>query len=79
LNRRVRPNHPLRVIRAIIDFGFVRQEVAHCHGYNGNVSTDPEVIFKLMLPLFLDNVKKENGSYILPSWQYVPLHFSLRQ
>lgn len=59
LDRRVRADHPLRAIRATIDFGFVRQEVAHCYGYNGQVSVDPEVILKLMFLLFLDNVKSE--------------------
>ncbi|MBI2517334.1 MAG: transposase [Opitutae bacterium] len=59
LDRRVRADHPLRAIRATIDFRFVRQEVAHCYGYNGQVSVDPEVILKLMFLLFLDNVKSE--------------------
>ena len=59
LDRRVRPDHPLRAVRASIDFSFVRDEVAHCYGYNGQVSVDPEVILKLMFLLFLDNVKSE--------------------
>jgi transposase len=59
LDRRVRADHPLRAIRAVIDFGFVRQEVAHCYGYNGNESVDPEVILKLMFLLFFDNLKSE--------------------
>jgi transposase len=59
LDRRVRADHPLRAIRARSDFRFVRDEVAHCYGYNGNVSADPEVILKLMFLLFLDNVKSE--------------------
>ena len=59
LDRRIRADHPLRAIRAAIDFGFVRQEVAHCYGYNGNESIDPEVVLKLMFLLFLDNVKSE--------------------
>lgn len=59
LDRRVRRDHPLRAIRRAIDFSFVRQEVAHCYGYNGQVSVDPEVILKLMFLLFLDNVKSE--------------------
>lgn len=59
LDRRVRADHPLRAIRRAIDFSFVRQEVAHCYGYNGQVSVDPEVILKLMFLLFLDNVKSE--------------------
>lgn len=59
LDRRVRADHPLRAIRAQIDFSFVRQEVAASYGYNGHVSTDPEVILKLMFLLFFDNVKSE--------------------
>jgi hypothetical protein len=31
LDRRVRADHPLRAIRAALDFGFVREEVAHCY------------------------------------------------
>ena len=59
LDRRIRADHPLRAIRREIDFSFVRLEVAHCYGYNGQVSVDPEVILKLMFLLFLDNVKSE--------------------
>jgi hypothetical protein len=54
LDRRVRSDHPLRAIRAAVDFSFVRQEVAGCYGYNGNQSIDPEVILKLMFLLFCD-------------------------
>ena len=59
LDRRVRADHPLRAIRRLIDFSFVRGEVAHCYGYNGQVSVDPVVIMKLMFVLFFDNVKSE--------------------
>jgi transposase len=59
LDRRVRADHPLRAVRATVDFSFVRQKVAHCYGYNGNESIDPEVILKLMFVLFFDNVKSE--------------------
>jgi transposase len=59
LERRVRADHPLRAIRAAIDFTFVREEVAHCYGRNGNESVDPAVIMKLMFVLFFDNVKSE--------------------
>ena len=44
LEKRVRSDHPLRRVAAVIDFGFVRAEVAHCYGSNGHVSVDPEVI-----------------------------------
>ena len=55
----MRADHPLRAVRAAVDFGFVRQEVAHCYGCNGNESVDPEVILQLMFLLFWDNVKSE--------------------
>jgi transposase len=42
-----------------VDFGWVRAEVAHCYGYNGNESVDPEVILKLLFLLFFDAVKSE--------------------
>ena len=41
----MRSNHPLRKVKAAIDFGFVREEVAHCYGKNGNESVAPDVIF----------------------------------
>lgn len=59
LDRRVRPDNPLRRIAAAVDFAFVRQEVAHTYGYNGNVSVDPVVILKMMFLLFYDNVSSE--------------------
>lgn len=59
LDRRVRTDHPLRRIREVIDFGFVRAEVAACYGANGNESVDPAVILKMMFLLFLDNVASE--------------------
>jgi len=59
LEERVRANHPLRRIKEIVDFSFVRKEVADCYGYNGNESVDPEVIMKLMFLLFYDNVHSE--------------------
>ncbi len=36
LEKRVRSNHPLRKVKAAIDFGFVREEVARGYGKNGN-------------------------------------------
>jgi hypothetical protein len=38
LDKRVRANHPLRQVKELIDFGFVREEVAQCYGKNGNES-----------------------------------------
>src|SRR6266513_6364834 len=59
LEQRVRANHPLRAVKAAIDFGFAREEVAHCYGDNGNVSIDPMVILKMMFLLFFDDVASE--------------------
>ena len=59
LEKRVRSNHPLRKVKAAIDFGFVCEEVAHCYGKNGNESVAPEVILKMMFLLFFDDIKSE--------------------
>ncbi len=59
LDERVRCDHPLRKVREHIDFSFVREEVAGCYGYNGNVSVDPVVIMKMMFVLFFDDVASE--------------------
>ena len=59
LEKRVRSDHPLRRVTAMIDFKFVREEVAHCYGSKGNVSVDPEVIMKMMFLLFFDDVASE--------------------
>ena len=59
LDQRIRANNPLRAIQKKIDFAWVRDEVGHHYGYNGNESTDPVVILKLLFLLFLDNVKSE--------------------
>lgn len=59
LDNRVRSDHPLRRINETLDLDFVRREVAKCYGTKGNVSEDPVVIMKMMLLLFLDNVRSE--------------------
>jgi transposase len=59
LEKRVRAEHPLRQVAALIDFSFVRAEVAATYGSNGNVSIDPLVLLKLMLLLFWDDVASE--------------------
>lgn len=59
LEKRVRANHPLRQVKRAIDFGFVREEVAHCYGKNGNESVAPEVILKMMFLLFFDDIASE--------------------
>jgi transposase len=59
LEKRVRANHPLRQVKAKIDFSFVREEVAHCYGKKGNESVPPEVILKMMFLLFFDDINSE--------------------
>lgn len=59
LDRRVHADHPLRRVRAMIDFTFARAAVAHTYGENGNVSVDPVVLLKLMFLLFHENVRSE--------------------
>jgi len=59
LDQRVRKDNPLRKIKERIDFSWVRPEVKDCYGYNGNMSVDPIIIVKMLLLLFLDNVKSE--------------------
>jgi len=59
LERRIPATHPLRQVRRLIDFSFVREVVAPTYGSNGNVSVDPEVILKLLFLLFFDHVSSE--------------------
>src|SRR5262245_18929310 len=59
LEKRVRSNNPLRADKAAVDFGFVRKRVAGFYGKDGHESEDPIVIMKLMLLLFMDNVRSE--------------------
>lgn len=59
LDKRVRAEHPLRRINAILDLSFVRPAVEQFYGKNGHVGTDPVILVKMMLLLFLDNVASE--------------------
>jgi len=59
LEERVRPNHPLRTIRQLVDFDFAYEAVKDCYGRNGNVSVPPPVILKLMFLLFYYDVASE--------------------
>lgn len=52
-------DHLLRRIERVMDWSFVRPAVAHCYGDNGHVSEDPIVLLKLMMLLYLYNVKSE--------------------
>src|SRR6202045_3748671 len=59
LDKRVRTDHPLRKFNELLELDFVREEVAKFYGTKGNVSEDPAGIMKMMLLLFLDNVRSE--------------------
>ena len=59
LGRRIPKDHLLRKINRVLDLSFVRAEVAGFYGNNGNMSVDPVIIVKLMLLLFLDDVRSE--------------------
>jgi hypothetical protein len=50
LDKRVRNDHPLRRINAVLDLSFVDQAVGHTYGRRGNKSVPPEVILRMMLP-----------------------------
>src|SRR5260221_10395359 len=59
LDKRVRSDHPLRRINETLELDFVRRGGTKLYGTKGNVSEDPVVIMKMMLLLFLDNVRSE--------------------
>ncbi len=59
LEKRIRPNHPLRRIAEVVNFDFVYDEVVGKYGNKGNVSVPPPVILKLMLLLVFYNVRSE--------------------
>lgn len=59
LEHRIRPDHPLRRVAQLIDFTFVRAEVARFYGHNGNEGVDPIILVKLMFLLFFDDVPSE--------------------
>jgi transposase len=56
---RIPEDHLLRRLNRCLDLDFVRAEVASKYGRNGQVSVDPVVIMKMMLLLFLDDVRSE--------------------
>jgi transposase len=61
LERRMPSEHPLRKIKQLVDFDFIRSQVADSYGNNGNQSVDPAVILKLMFLLFYENIKSERA------------------
>jgi transposase len=61
LDQRIRPDHPLRKVQAVVDFDFVRRRVKSLYGRRGNPSVDPVVLLKLMFLLFYENVPSERA------------------
>jgi len=61
LESRIPHEHPLRKIKQLVDFSFIRSRVEHLYGKNGNISVDPAVILKLIFLLFYENVKSERA------------------
>jgi transposase len=59
LDKRARRDHPLRRVNEVLHLGFVHGKVAHTYGRRGNKSVPPEVILRMMLLLFLDDIKSE--------------------
>jgi len=61
LDRRMPKDHPLRKIKHLVDFNFIRSKVADLYGIKGNESVDPAVIIKLIFLLFYENIKSERA------------------
>lgn len=61
LERRMPQDDPLRKIKRLVDFNFIRSQVDQLYGNNGNPSIDPAVILKLMFLLFYENIKSERA------------------
>ena len=59
LDRRVPVDHPLRRVAKLVDFSFVRAEVASLYGERGNPSVDPAALLKFNFLLFYENVTSE--------------------
>jgi len=61
IEKRIPKDHPLRVVREMIDFDFIYEEVKDKYGYNGNVSVPPPILLKMMFLLFFYDVKSERS------------------
>ena len=61
LEQRIPADHPLRQVEQLVDFQFVRSQVAHLYGERGNESIDPAVILKFMFLLYYENIKSERA------------------
>jgi transposase len=59
LERRIRPEHPLRQIKAALDLSFVIALVKDRYGRCGHTSLDPRVLVKLMFLLFYYDIPSE--------------------
>jgi transposase len=59
ISERIPSDYPLRRVKELVDFAFVRKEVKGFYGYNGNVSLDPPLVLKLQFLLFYENVRSE--------------------
>jgi transposase len=59
LENRLPKEHALRKISRLVNFAFIRSQVKHLYGTNGNTSVDPAVILKLMFLMFYENIKSE--------------------
>lgn len=59
LDRRIRADNPLRRLKQEVDWSWIPDRVKSFYGGNGNVSVDPVIIVKLMVLLFLDDVRSE--------------------
>ncbi len=54
-----REDHLLCQINEVFKFDFVRSKVARFYDRKGNVSEGPVVIIKMMILLFLDDVRSK--------------------
>ena len=61
VEERIPENHPLRMVKKIVNFNFINNEVKDRYGYNGNVSVPPSVLLKMMFLLFFYDVKSERA------------------
>lgn len=61
LEDRVPSDHLLRRIDQIVNFDFVRREVASCYGTNGHVSLDPAMVMRMMLVMYLEGIRSERA------------------
>ncbi len=59
LEQRVAADHLLRRVLSVLDLAFVIPTVRPHYGRSGNVSLDPRVIMKMLLLLFLYNIRSE--------------------